>query len=113
MILHDLVCTQCGLIMEDVAVEGGDYGTCVACGSTRTWVPAKINTDVYGCPTFSDATGQEHSSQHEKEMEMAKWGYYPAGDKVGGARHEHRIKGTAFCYPGQKSHVSTGESQKA
>jgi hypothetical protein len=72
-------------------------------------MPSKINTDVYARPTYSDATGEWHSSTHEKEMTMAKDGFYPAGDKVGGARHEHRTKGTAFFYPGQTSHVSTGE----
>ena len=109
MILHDLSCPQCGAEFKDVLITDGDYGTCVICGTDLKWTPAKINTDVFGCPQYSDATGKVHSSQHEKRMEMAKWGYHEAGDPVGGARHEHRIKNTAFCYPNQKSHVSTGE----
>jgi hypothetical protein len=109
VIFHDVRCTHCGRVTVDVGVCGGDYGRCDSCGGPRTWVPAKLNTDVYGSAQYSDASGEYHSSTHEKEMAMAKEGFYPAGDKVGGARPDHRIKGTACVYPGQTSHVSTGE----
>ena len=75
-----------------------------------TWEGGQApGTDVYGSAQYSDATGEFHTSQREKIKTMKDLGYEEAGDKVGGARKEHRLKGTGYFYPGQSSHRTVSE----
>ena len=111
-VMHDLICHGCGREYEGVLVEVGEYPHC-KCGSKTTWKPAKLNTDLYGSPTYSDAADATFSSQSEKEKFMAKKGWHVAGDKVGGAREITKIKNTSFHYASQSSHISTGERSAA
>ena len=113
--IRDLFCTGCGKDYPDVLCTWKDYGKCITCASPLDWRPTwnGATGGLYGSPLFSDATGQYHSSQHEKEMVMAKKGYYPAGDPVGGARKDHTLKHTAISFPGQSSRTSTGERSRS
>ena len=106
-VLHDLGCRVCGTTQSDVFVVGGNYPLC--CGTAMHWIPAKVTTDVLGCEVYSDAAGRSFTSQRQKERFMAQKGFTVAGDKVGGARKDLSIRGSAFSYLGQGSRVSTGE----
>lgn len=107
--LHDLHCTACSNTVENVLVEDCQYPDCELCGAAMDWTPAQLNTDVFGSEQYSEAAGRSFTSQRQKRNFMREAGYEEAGDKVGGARPEHRIKGTGFSYGGQSSRVSTGE----
>ena len=107
--LHDIRCVGCGTIRENVVIENHVYPHCQRCGDQMTWIPSKVTTDLFPTPQYSDATGKMHSSQREKERCMRDLGYTPKGDKEHGARPDLSIKRSAFSYPGQKSHISTGE----
>jgi hypothetical protein len=72
-------------------------------------MPSGFFTDLFGCPQYSDASGRYHSGQREKEKYLARIGFHPAGDKEHGARHEHRLKGTALSGAGVARRTSTGE----
>jgi len=109
---RDLRCHDCGEIYWGVACEYRKYGNCGNCGGELeiTWEGRQApSTDVYGSPQYSDASGQLHTSQREKIKYMREWGYEEAGDKVGGARNEHRIKGTGYSFPGQKNRRTVSE----
>jgi hypothetical protein len=111
--IRDLFCTHCDAKVWDDASPFNEYPPCEECGGQMdvTWERGMApSTDVYGCAQFSDATGQEHSSQREKIKFMRNAGYEEAGDKVGGARIEHSLKNSTFSYPGQtgRSTVSEG-----
>ena len=67
------------------------------------------STDVYGSAQYSDATGEYHTSQRDKIKHMREAGYEEAGDKVGGARKEHRINGTGYSFPEQVSRRTVSE----
>jgi len=113
-VLHHVRCLECETVEHDFHVQGGDYGRCPVCTSNhRTWIPSKVNTDVYGAPQYSDATGQWHTSQRDKVRVMREAGYEEAGDKVHGARPEHRLTNHGFSDPQAKSHVSAGEREHA
>lgn len=110
--LRDLICRDCGEVYHDVYCEYQKYGICGICNgpveSAASWNGA--NGGLYGSPTQSDASGQSHSSQYEKEKYMASKGFGACGDKVHGARLDLSMKKSAFSFSGQKSRVSTGES---
>lgn len=108
MPLHDVQCLACGTIEPNVMVRGRDYGPCQACGGERTWLPFVVHTDVCGseqiAPMLRDEMGQvlTYTSTRERDQKMARLGFSPAGDKVGGARNEDRYKQSHFSYAGQK-----------
>jgi len=107
--LHDIRCTRCQTVALDVVIENHVYPKCQLCGGKTVWIPSKVTTDLFATPQYSDATGQFHSSQREKEKYMAERGYYGKGDKEHGARPDLSIRGTGFSYSGQGSRTSTGE----
>jgi len=107
--LHDIRCTRCATIQLDVVIENHEYPKCPLCGGKTVWVPSKMTTDLFGTPQYSDATGEWHSSQRDKERAMRDLGYHPKGDKEHGARPDLSIKRTGFSYAGQKHRESTGE----
>ena len=109
-VLHDLICTaETCRWHEEGWVENGQYPLCPICGADTTWMPTGLHTDVYGSEQYSDAAGRSFSSQHEKEIFMARKGYVVAGDPVGGARADHRIRGSGFSYARQGSRQSAAE----
>jgi len=110
--IRDLRCVDCGEVVFGVACAYRRYPACANCGGKLkiTWeggiAPA---TDVYGRPVYSDATGECHTSQREKAKAMAEWGFHEAGDPVGGARREHKLRGTGFSFSGQSSRRTVSE----
>jgi len=67
------------------------------------------STDVFGSAQYSDATGQCHTSQRDKARVMKESGFFEAGDLVGGARADHRLKRTTFSYGKQQSRRTASE----
>ena len=112
--IRDLRCVECDVVERGVACNYNEYRPCPECGGDCVMDFSggqAFYTDVFGQPTYSDATGLEHSSQREKIAHMRKNGYDEAGDKVGGARHEHRINGTGFSFPGQQRRRTLAEGR--
>lgn len=95
-VLHDLLCSRCEKV-EECFVTPGDYPPC-SCGGARTWMPSRLQTDLWSTPAYSIASGRCHSSQREKERYMRDRGWECTGDPVGGARPELRIRGTTFSF---------------
>lgn len=114
--IRDFRCSACDRLVLDYLSAYGDWPYC-GLGHDLiqmqvTWERGQApKTDVYGSPVYSDASGQWHRSTREKEKHLADWGFTPAGDPVGGARKELRIKNTGFSYPGQERRTSTGEKR--
>ena len=109
---RDLYCIDCEEVAWSVACEYEHYPDCASCGGEMqiTWEGGHApSTDVYGCAQYSDATGLEHTSQREKIKHMRDNGWDEAGDKVGGARPEHRLHGTGFSFPGQGNRRTVNE----
>lgn len=70
-----------------------------------TWIPRGFRTDVFGSPKMDEINGTgEYSSNRELERRMARDGWEPAGDKVGGARNESHLNlGKKFSFSGQRN----------
>jgi hypothetical protein len=66
-------------------------------------------TDVYGSAQYSDASGMYHTSTRDKERVMREYNFYPAGDKVHGARNEHRLTRTTYSEGKQTSRRTVSE----
>lgn len=113
MILHDLRCRHCGFVEREAQVRANRLGHCPKCllgGRKITYeFWETVKTDVFGSPQMSDASGREHSSQREKERFMRSQGYEGCGDKVGGARRDHTLRGTGFSYAGQRTRRTQAE----
>lgn len=110
--IRDLQCSACHRIQWNVPCEYQKYPRCPECGGGLLvcWAGGQPPaTDVYGCAQYSDASGQWHTSQRDKIRHMKEWGYEEAGDKVGGARKDHTLKGTSFSYGGQSSRRTVAE----
>ena len=109
---RDLYCMDCGDVVWGVACAYKKYPGCANCGGELrvTWEGGQApSTDVYGSPQYSDASGQYHSSQREKIGVMRDHGFDEAGDAVGGARYEHKLKRTTFSYCGQGNRRTVSE----
>ncbi len=110
--IRDLRCTVCSAVTLAVACAYREYPNCALCGGSTaiTWAGGVApSTDVYGSAKYSDATGQEHTSQREKIRAMKDLGYHEAGDKVGGARADHTLKNSTFSFPNQGSRRTVTE----
>lgn len=94
--IHDLRCTVCKRLELDVRVCERPYPECPECGGERDWVPAKVSTDEWGQSRFIASLDREFSSRSELRSYMRSEGLLEAGDKVGGARNEDRLRGTVF-----------------
>jgi hypothetical protein len=113
-IIHDLRCTQCGTLHLDTAIIDGARPACRLCGGEMkvSWEGGKPpGTDLYMTPQWNEGTGRYETSHASAEKYMRQEHGYEGGcgDKVHGARHEHRIVGTGYSYRGQGSRVSTAE----
>ncbi len=110
--IRDLRCTVCSAVTLAVACSYREYPNCATCGGSTaiTWAGGKApGTDVFGCSTYSDATGEWHTSQRGKIKAMRDLGYEEAGDKVGGARADHTLKRSTFSFPDQGSRRTVSE----
>jgi hypothetical protein len=102
VIVHDLLCPKCSCEMRNVPIEHGEYPSCDLCGTKMRWKPSRFRTDVYGAPRYSEAAGCEVRSSRDRDRIMREAGFFPCGDKVGGARNEsHLGLGKITSYPGQ------------
>jgi hypothetical protein len=107
--IHDLICRKCGEIENDQLVafsNSGSYGKCVTCGGERTWMPSRVNTDIWGSPQFIESLDRTFESKSDLKKELKRCGFEPAGDKVRGARNEDRYKGSSFAFRGQRGRGS-------
>lgn len=94
--VHDLRCKACQRMELDVIVFERPYPECPECGGARDWVPARVNTDEWGQSRFIKSLDLEFGSKGELRSYMKSNGLLEAGDKVGGARNEDRLRGTVF-----------------
>lgn len=114
--VRDKRCDGCDRVYEDVACQANENVPCPACGGPTytTWEKGHgPSLDCFGTPQYSDASGQYHSSNWEKRKYMARQGYTEAGDTVGGARADHRLRGFAMSAPGVSRRTSTAEREIA
>ena len=109
--IRDLICASVH-VQWDVACSLDDFPACPECGGgvQVCWQGGQAPaTDVYGVEQYSDATGRMETSTRGKESYMKGKGFYPAGDRVGGALHTHRLNGTTYSYGGQSSRRTVAE----
>lgn len=84
--VHDLRCLACDRIEQNVVVEGEAFPECGWCGGERDWVPTRVNTDIWGQPTYVRSLDREFSGRSELRQFLKANGLQEAGDKVNGAR---------------------------
>lgn len=117
MIVHDLRCKHCNEVEENVLcaadqVSKGKFPPCSKCRGNRTWVPARINTDLWGQSTYVASLDREFGSKSELRAHLKANGLSEAGDRVGGARNEsHLGLGKTFSYRGQGSRTTASEGK--
>jgi len=114
VIIHDLRCLQCGAIATDVPCvrrEDGGFPLCPLCGGTRTWIPAKLNTDIWGSGQYVTSLDREFGSKSELRAHLRENGLSEAGDRVGGARNESHLNlGKTYSYNGQVGRATQAEN---
>jgi hypothetical protein len=112
MPLHDLRCTACEAVRENVWVRGTDYPPCPSCGGRMDWLPFVPMTDCYGSTKTSEilyediGTPATYSSRRELERKMKRMNFEPCGDKVGGARNDDGYRGSSFSFAGKMTRSS-------
>lgn len=94
--LHDLRCKSCMRVEIDVVVFERPYPECPECGGPRDWVPSRLNTDEWGQSRFIASLDREFDSKSALRAYRKANGLLEAGDRVGGARNEDRLRGTVF-----------------
>jgi hypothetical protein len=92
-------------VEENVIVDGDDFPACRNCCGERTWIPSRVNTDIWGSPTYIRSLDQEFGSRSELRTYLKANGLQEAGDKVNGARtfrspDPPKGKGKAYRYAG-------------
>ena len=114
MIIHDLRCKHCGNIAINVPCvrrPDGAFPVCPRCGGERTWIPAKLNTDIWGSGQYVTSLDREFGSKSELKSYLRENGLQEAGDRVGGARNaSHLGLGKVYSYSGQKSRKTAAEN---
>ena len=60
--------------------------SCPSCGAAMRKLPSLFATDVCGSTQYSQALDIEYTSTRDRERQMKRLGFEPAGDKVHGAR---------------------------
>jgi hypothetical protein len=108
---EDLYCPLCENLEREVAFERNEWPEC--CGKKmRIAVVTPRQTDCYGTPRYSEASGKWHSSRRELVKEMREAGFYESGDPVHGARNTLELKDSSFSYPGKISRRSSDERRR-
>lgn len=99
----------------DVLVEGDGFPACRNCGGERTWIPSRVNTDIWGQPTYIRSLDMEFSNKSDLRSYLKANGLQEAGDKVNGARTfrvpERQAKkgtGKAYRYAGDVKKIPKG-----
>ena len=111
MISHYLICDDCNAVQPMHIVEYGQWTPCACGGKTQPYYGEgkPCATDVLGCAVWSDPAGAWITSQSQKKKICRENEFYEGGDRVHGARPDHRRKHTAISYVGQGSRQSTAE----
>lgn len=114
MIIHDLRCLECRDVAIDVACVNRPDGAmplCPKCGGERQWIPAKLNTDIWGSGQYVTSLNREFASKSDLKRYLRENGLSEAGDRKGGARNEsHLNMGKTFSYKGQVGRATRAES---
>ena len=96
-VLHDLYCPVCGEHHRDRAVRPGALPRCAKGHPLRIdWSHGRAPRVDAHEERYCESVDVIYSSRRELERKAAARGWYPAGDPVGGARKELRIRGTIF-----------------
>lgn len=107
MPLYEYHCNRCGDFDAAARIAERRLQPCPECGALSIQIiKTPPHTDVLGHEHYCDVNEVTYTSRREYEKKMAAGGWEPAGDKVGGARSEHRLKGTLFSYDGQSARTS-------
>lgn len=111
MPLYEYECRQCGDFEAQARLADRRTQPCPGCGELANKViKTPPTTDVLGSEHYDDVNEVRYTSTREYEKKMAVDGWTPSGDKVGGARNEHRHNGTIFSYAGQSSRTSATQA---
>ncbi len=110
--IHDIRCVECGSITVDVVVED-DFPACGNCGGETTWIPSKVNTDIWGQPTYVKSLDMEFQSRGDLKSYLKENGLIEAGDRVNGARtfkspDPPKGTGKAYRYKGDVTKLRKG-----
>lgn len=94
-------------------VDGDGFPACRNCGGERTWIPSKVNTDLWGQPTYVRSLDREFDSKSDLKAYLKANGLQEAGDKVNGARtfrspDPPRGTGKAYRYKGDVTKIPRG-----
>ena len=121
VVIHGLYCPACDETVPPSPVDIESLPDCVCGTPMRTdYSHGKAaTTDVHGIERVSMVHDDEHgqplrySSTRDLEQKMKRLhpGYECIGDKVGGARPEHGIKGTVFSGAGMGAGASSSASK--
>lgn len=100
MPIHDLRCASCGTESPDVWVVAGSYPPCAKCGGAQSWIPSRVNADIWGGPRRVESLDMTFDSKSDLRSHLKANGWEPAGDRVGGAREE-KFQKRLYSYGGQ------------
>lgn len=94
-------------------VDGDGFPACRNCGGERTWIPSRVNTDLWGQPTYVRSLDREFDSKSDLKAYLKANGLQEAGDKVNGARtfrspDPPRGTGKAYRYKGDVTKIPRG-----
>lgn len=112
MILHDLLCHECGYEGISVQIIGGNFPE--HCGVKMKWIPSGFATDVRGseqttqvlCEPDDPSKPLKWTSTRERDAKMAKQGMVPAGDRIHGALgNSDPAKGRSYVFGSDKGSV--------
>jgi hypothetical protein len=100
------------MVEPDVATQAGCYTPCPFCGGARTWLPTRVNTDIWGGSKFVKSLDKEFSGKDELRRYLKDTGLEEAGDRVGGARNEGHIGiGKGYSFDGQAVRRTSAEGK--
>ncbi len=119
MIIHGLYCRTCDKSIPPGPVDLEDLPICCGSPMRTDYSYGKCpSTDVLGVERVSNVLEDEHGNpmrySSSRDLEQKMKALYPEyickGDKVGGARPEHRLKGTVFSGAGMGAGASSRAS---
>jgi len=112
VIIHDLLCHECGHEATSVPISGGNFP--MHCGKPMKWIPSGFVTDVRGseqttqvlCEPDNPSMPLKWTSSRERDAKMKAQGFVPAGDRVNGAiGNSDPAKGRSYVFPSDKTSV--------
>ena len=101
MRILDLRCAECGNEEIDVCITGDIYPPC-GCGGEMKFLPSKLNSDVWGGPTYFKSLDMTFDSKSDLKRHLKENDLSECGDRVGGARTEDHLRCGKTLYFDQK-----------